>query len=322
MKRLAALAAMLMLLLVSCGREQPVAAEPISPDQIVARAVDVGKDWVKVSVDIEWQGEIEGYGWALYDSSGGFISSGRSEEPNFKVEGLSPGTRYLMSVWVRAGDERVSSDLQLSFETDFRYNTPVAHGIDVSRWQGSINWQAVASDGVEFAILRLGYSGGIDRKFEEYYSKATGAGIDVGVYIYSYAKTEGEARQDAMDVIAALKGRHLDYPVYYDIEDDSVIELDSNEVTAIAQAFCDTLQENSSYRAGIYTALSMYYDRMDGHLLAQSYELWIAATADEPPAQSNFALVQHSHTGRVKGISGNVDLNIAFKNLKKDRNNG
>ncbi len=318
MKRLAAMAAMLMLLLVSCGREQPVAVEPITADQIIARSVGVGRDWVEVLVTVDWQGDINGYGWTLYDASGGFIRSGQSDTPRFRISALSPGTRYLMSVWASADDQRVLSDLQLAFETDFCYNAPMAYGIDVSRWQGNVNWQAVASDNVEFAILRLGYSGGIDRKFEEYYKNASAAGLKLGVYLYSYAQTEEEARQDALDVIAALNGRHLDYPVYYDIEDEGVIQLDGNAVTAIAQAFCQTLEQNSEYRAGIYTALSMYTDRMKGPLLAESYEIWIAATADEPPTQSNFGLVQYSHTGRIKGISGNVDLNVAFKNFKKD----
>lgn len=312
MRRLAALAAALLLLLAGCN-SKPVAVKPTEPAVVSAEIVSVTKDSAKVSTTVIWQGKASGYGWVLYDVNGGFISSGESQKPEFTVEKLEPGTRYLLSVWAAAGDDRVLCNNQLAFETGFRYDRVLANGIDVSRWQGNINWTAVAADKVDFAILRLGYSGGTDKKFEEYYSGATAAGIDIGVYIYSYATTVEQARQDALYTLSVLNGRELDYPVYYDIEDDSVIGLDSDTVTQIARAFCDTIRQNSDYSAGIYTAVSMFNDRMRGNELAKDYETWIAFTTADPPTESNYAMVQYTHKGSVKGIGGNVDRNVLFK---------
>ena len=132
-------------------------------------------------------------------------------------------------------------------------------GIDVSKWQGTINWQSVAADGVEFAMIRLGYGtkngGAPDPKFRQNMESALAAGIDAGVYFYGTAVTEEAARAEAHFVLTALepwRGR-LAYPVAYDAEDSAQETLTKNKLTAVIAAFCDTVRAAGWYPM-VYTS--------------------------------------------------------------------
>ncbi len=195
-------------------------------------------------------------------------------------------------------------------------------GIDVSFYQGEIDWQAAAADGVEFAILRLGYRGytqgglNLDPRFEENLQGASEAGVLVGVYFFSQALTEEEAREEARFVLDTLAGRPLDYPVFFDwefITHDSQARthsMDGETLTRCAAAFCQEI-EQGGYTPAIYFNRDMGYLFFDLSQLDQ-YPFWLADYDSVPDFYYHFHAWQYTHTGQVSGIQGNVDWNLDF----------
>ncbi len=303
--------AMLTALIMLCGCS--VLPASVDPEDIRLNLNFKESDKTTAEFDISISNKgakPKSYGWVVYDLSGAPLKNGQSHSPTFKVEGLNPGTCYIAEGWADFGGDRLVTTT-LPFETEFRFSGAIAKGIDVSRWQNDINWTAVAGDGIEFAIMRIGYSNGFDRNFEKYYQGAKDAGLEIGVYLYSYATDKKQAIKDAKDIIKKLDGKNLDYPIYYDIEDDCQNFLTRDELTEIAIAFCDEI-EKSGYEAGVYASKYTFLDRLDESLLSEKYDLWMAEVSGSAPTSTNYHMVQYSHTGRVKGIKGNVDLNCSF----------
>lgn len=194
-------------------------------------------------------------------------------------------------------------------------------GVDVSVYQGSIDWQTVAESGVEFAILRAGYRGyaegetGVDEYFEYNLEQTALYGMDVGIYFFSQAMTEAEARNEALKVLDLVEGYEIKYPIYFDWEpisdgDARTASISSSELTRCAQAFCQTI-ESAGYRAGIYFNLDLashYYHLRD----LTEYTFWLAEYQDTPSFPYAFDMWQYSSTGEVPGISTIVDLNLSF----------
>ncbi len=189
-------------------------------------------------------------------------------------------------------------------------------GVDVSKWQGSINWQEAKAEGVEFAIIREGYGkespSQVDKKFKENYAGAKYVGIPCGVYHYSYADSVADAKLEAEFCLKNIAGKQLEYPVCFDIEDKEQLKLDNRARTDICKAFCDEI-EKAGYYAMIYCNLNWWNNYLIKDELAPKYDLWLAQWGVGEPAAS-CGIWQHSETGIVGGISGNVDLNKAFKN--------
>lgn len=190
-------------------------------------------------------------------------------------------------------------------------------GIDVSYHQGDINWSKVKSAGIEFAILRIGYGmydNQKDSKFEENYSEARAAGIPVGVYHYSYAKTVDEAKREADLVLKWLNNRDLDLPVYFDIEDKTQQNLGKDTLNAICRKFCDTI-EAGGYWAGIYSNKYWATGLIDGPTLGKRYTYWVAQYNSKCTYTGPYAMWQYSSSGSVNGISGRVDMNYLYAEL-------
>ena len=194
-------------------------------------------------------------------------------------------------------------------------------GIDVSVHQQEIDWQAVAADGIQFAVLRVGargYSEGAlieDSFFQQNYDGAKAAGLDVGAYFFSQAVTADEAREEAEYALTLLDGRALDLPVFYDwetIDGDTARTdgLDPETVTACAVAFCETV-EAGGYSAGCYCNGMLGYLTYDLSAL-QDYPIWYAEYGDWPSFAYAHSFWQYSKTGTVAGIEGNVDLDLQF----------
>lgn len=187
-------------------------------------------------------------------------------------------------------------------------------GIDVSKWQGSINWQEAKNDGVEFAILREGYGkenpSQVDKKFEENYKNAKAAGIPVGVYHYSYADSVEDARKEAQFCLKNIAGKQLEYPICFDIEDSEMLVLSTRKRTDICKAFCEEI-EKAGYYAMIYCNLNWYKNYLYSEEL-KKYDFWLAQWNVAEPSVS-CGIWQKSDKGSIDGISGNVDLNIAYK---------
>ena len=191
-------------------------------------------------------------------------------------------------------------------------------GIDVSRWQGSIDWAKVKEDGIEFAMIGIGrYRNGVgtpDTQLKANLENAIAQGIHVGVYLYSEAVTVEEAKQEAAFVLDQIDGYKISYPVAFDIEDTVHTKLTTKERTDITIAFLDVIEE-AGYYPMIYASQSWFYDRMDlGRL--NKYDKWVARWADTIEF-SPVSIWQYSATGRVKGIIGDVDLDYSFKDYSK-----
>ena len=201
-------------------------------------------------------------------------------------------------------------------------------GIDVSRWQGTINWKAVKESGIDFVIIKAGGSDAgfyTDSKFEQNYAGAKTVGIPVGAYYFVGStclnKSCGEA--DAKRFIDILKGKQFERPVYIDIETTPTnAKAGATEATI---AFCETM-EKAGYYCGIYASdNSGFKARLEINRLTP-YDKWVAIYGSEPKYVKEYGMWQSSSTGRVNGINGNVDMNVAYKDypfiIKKAGLNG
>lgn len=193
------------------------------------------------------------------------------------------------------------------------------NGIDVSVWQGSINWAKVKAAGVEFAMVRLGYGSrdgtacGVDKRFADNIEGALAAGVDVGVYFYSYALSAEAVRKEAAFVLEKLKpyaGR-ISYPVAFDIEDKSQQGLGKATLTSMVSTFCSAI-EAGGYYAAYYCNLSWRNSYLDGAALSR-FDFWLAQWSSAPTSSLSFGIWQRSSSGSVDGITGNVDLDVAYK---------
>lgn len=197
-------------------------------------------------------------------------------------------------------------------------------GIDVSAYQTNIDY---AHTGVGFAILRAGYgklSSQKDKRFDTHYRGFKAAGVPVGAYWYSYAMSEDEAKQEAKACIEVLKGTQLEYPVYYDVEEDKQYKLGKAKVTAIIKAFCDEM-EKAGYWVGIYTNTSWYNTVIDSSI-KNRYALWIAHwNVSKPGITDEYGIWQYA-VGKQTGVAGDCDLDYGYIDyptlIKKAGKNG
>ena len=189
-------------------------------------------------------------------------------------------------------------------------------GIDVSKWNGNIDWQKVRNSGIDFAIIREGYGKKsptqIDKKFKENIESAKSVGINCGVYHYSYADSIDDAVNEAQFCLENIQGYALEYPVIFDVEDKEMLKLNTRQRTDICMKFCETIE-----RAGYYAMIYANKNWLDNYLYADEllkrFDLWLAQWDIDKPSYS-CGIWQYSSTGQVDGISGNVDLNISYKN--------
>ena len=195
----------------------------------------------------------------------------------------------------------------------FAYSLCVDEGIDVSAWQGNINWANVKRAGKKFAILRAGTGkGNKDKYFEQNYQNAKAQGIPVGVYWYSYANSGAEAKNEAALCHNILKGKKFEYPIYIDIEEKSIFQ--KNIANDLAINFCSYMESNK-YFCGIYSSL-YYYNSYFNKEVKAKYSLWVAQWGpDHCTYDGPFGVWQYSSTGSVSGISGNVDLDKSYSDF-------
>lgn len=208
---------------------------------------------------------------------------------------------------------------------DFVYmdgEVPVSHkGVDVSRYQGNIKWDQVASDGIEYAIIRLGlrgYGSGkvvIDNNYEANMAGAKAAGLDVGVYFYSQAVTEQEALEEVNFIVENLQGYDIELPVVLDMEyvtgdEGRANALSQSERTKIAITFCDAIKE-AGYEAMIYGNMRTFLMMLDLTQL-EDYPKWFAYYNLPIYYPYQFEMLQYSESGKVNGIDAKCDLNIVI----------
>lgn len=205
------------------------------------------------------------------------------------------------------------------------------YGIDVSYYQGNIDWKKVKDSGVEYVIIRAGYRGygsaGTlvkDARFADYIKGAKSVGLDVGVYFYTQAINTAEAKEEAQFVLNLIKGYELELPVYYDIEgvDYDTGRLDSANLTKaqktnLCKAFCDTIRANG-YEAGVYTNYSWFLYQVDGKALGSSYPIWLAHYTTSTDYPYEYQMWQYTGQGKVNGISSSVDMNVHYVKNQND----
>jgi glucan-binding YG repeat protein len=190
-------------------------------------------------------------------------------------------------------------------------NNVLFRGIDVSRWQGDINWSQVAADDVSFVMLGTRSKGAVDPYFHRNIQQASAAGVKVGVYIYSLAMTPEMAVEEANFVLNLIHDYPVSYPVAFDMEDSTQGTLSKDELADIANAFCGRISE-AGYYPVIYANDNWLANKLD--MSKMNYPVW-AARYSAKPAYQNPVMWQATSTGAVNGISGNVDIDFQFKDF-------
>jgi len=194
-------------------------------------------------------------------------------------------------------------------------------GIDVSKWNGEIDWDKVKASGVEFAIVRAGYRGSStgslveDPYFHTNMKGAAASGVPTGVYFFTQAVNEVEAVEEASAVLKLIADYKLDLPIYIDTEgaggNGRADALDVETRTLVCEAFCRTIS-NAGYQAGVYASRNWLNNNLKTERLDQ-YQIWLAEYRSVPLYQGYYQMWQYTSKGKVDGIEGNVDLNIRYE---------
>ena len=216
--------------------------------------------------------------------------------------------------------DQVILGAKYSFNSDGSLNkSSGSFGIDVSKWNGNIDWNAVKNSGVSYVIIRCGYRGSTtgalieDPKYRANIQGALGAGIKVGVYFFTQAVNEVEAVEEASMVLGLVKGYNVSFPIFLDVEASGgrADGISPAARTAVCKAFCQTIQ-NSGYKAGIYANKTWFNEKIDTPSLT-SYKIWLAQYAAAPSySRTKYDIWQYSSKGSVPGISGSVDMNTSY----------
>jgi GH25 family lysozyme M1 (1,4-beta-N-acetylmuramidase) len=217
--------------------------------------------------------------------------------------------------------EQVIQGAKYTFASDGSLVTSAASGvmgIDVSKWNGSIDWNAVKNSGVSYVIIRCGYRGSSqgalidDPTFATNIKGATAAGLKVGVYFFTQAIDEVEAVEEASMVLDRIKGYKISYPVFLDVESSGgrADSISAATRTAVCKAFCATIQ-NAGYTAGVYANKTWFTGKINASELS-AYKIWLAQYAETPTYSGRYDIWQYMSKGKVSGISGNVDMNLSY----------
>ncbi|MCQ2458846.1 MAG: glycoside hydrolase family 25 protein [Ruminococcus sp.] len=235
---------------------------------------------------------------------------------DFHIEGL-PENNFKSSNFVTRNG--------YSFYTEDGRVTSIA-GIDISEFQGDIDWEEVKAAGIDFAIIRIGaraYGNGtivMDNRYEENLLAADAAGVKTGVYFFSQATSEWEAIEEAEVVIDAIAPFNITYPVVFDWEiiDESARtdEVSPSELADYCIAFCERIR-NAGYTPMIYQNKGTVFYNLDIPRVAD-YDFWLAEYASKPTYPYEFQMWQYTGEGTVPGIDTTVDLNICFKDYSKN----
>lgn len=213
-----------------------------------------------------------------------------------------------------------------SYKHDSRFDDTyvIRKGIDVSKWQGDIDWEAVKDDGIKYAIIRVGARTSGDGELIEdpYYAKniegALNAGIPVGVYVFSQAITKAEAKEEAEFVLERIKSYDIELPVVMDCEFASgpsgrlyEADLSKKQATAICLAFCEYV-EDAGYKAMIYGNKYYLRDQLYADQISEKYKIWLAQYSSKTDYEGDYDFWQCSSSGEVDGIDGNVDMDFWY----------
>lgn len=227
---------------------------------------------------------------------------------------------YYKEDYTYATGKQIIGGVEYEFdETGYLITKEQSVGVDVSKWQGEIDWETVAASGIDFAIIRCGYrgisSGSLieDKYFEQNIKGATENGIKVGVYVYSQAVTKAEAIEEASMALELVKGYHLQLPIYIDTEGSGGRgdDVSKEDRTEFVKAFCETVK-NAGYKPGVYSGKWWFMNKVNVSELEQ-YHIWVAQYNTECTYTGRYDIWQYTSSGSVPGIDGRADMNIAYR---------
>lgn len=252
------------------------------------------------SVTLERKGRIEVYGNAIFHENSQLTSYG-------KIERRENGA---------VTDNSTHTDLSVYTSKILKNEDEVLkRGIDVSWVQGDIDWEKVSKSGIDFVLIRAG-RGPIDETgskedthFRQNIEGANKYGVDVGVYFYSYAETVEQAEEEAEFFVNLLSEYQITYPVIVDLEED----VGTSDLSEVAEAFAQIISGK-----GYFPMIYSYRYRIDDHLSSEikdKYALWVAQTGTQPETDYDYYIWQYSHEGKINGIEGNVDFNLAYRDF-------
>ncbi len=223
--------------------------------------------------------------------------------------GMSAGFGPAMDSWA-AAYEKVNGYYQLADGTVIQQ--AIARGIDVSRWQGNVNWAAVAADDVSFVMLGTRSKGVVDPNFHTNVKGASAAGLKVGAYIYSLATTPDMARAEADFVLSLVKDYPISFPIAFDAEDSATLgTLPPAQVSEVINAFCQRIAD-AGYYPIVYANDYWLSKKID--LSNMPYDVWVARY-EAKHVYANPIMWQVTSTGSIDGINGNVDIDFLYKDL-------
>ena len=293
---------------------------------------------------LKYQVHVEQYGWLTENAEGSIAGttgqSKRIEAIKIKLENSSYKIKYRVHAkdigwmkWVESGEmagttgqSRRIEAIQILLEknNEIVENEIVDFGIDVSKYQGKIDWSKVKNSNVKFAMIRAGHRGYTEGNMSEdpeFLKNVKGAyqnGIKVGLYFYSSAINQEEAVEEANYVLNLIKKyniqNYITFPIAFDIEDfegTRNYHLSTKQRTDIAKIFCDTIK-NAGYKPMVYSYTYFLENKLDMNKLT-NYDTWIADYYGNTWYKRQFTIWQYTDKGNINGITGNVDLNYCYK---------
>lgn len=218
----------------------------------------------------------------------------------------------------RSNEKNLENQKLYSDLTNIYDFTKQSIGIDVSEWQGDIDFYKVKESGIDFVMIRAGLRTSKEQIEEDAYfkrnmKKATDAGLKIGIYFFSTADNEIEALEEARWVVDLIKDYKITYPIAYDIENIgkfSTANITKKQLNKNAKIFLDYIS-NSGYVGSLYSNATDLNEWWDTEYL-KDYMIWMAHYTTLPSYEGNYVIWQYSDEGEIKGISGNVDLNVAY----------
>lgn len=247
------------------------------------------------------------------DESNGEVPADDSTEMNScETDSLEPNSwRFENGVLIDSDNGDIDAQ---SLTDDPLPNGAIARGIDVSNYQGIVDWDMVKAAGIDFAILRVGpVYGKPDDSFERNAAECERLSIPYGVYYYSYARSVADANKEADRTLAWLGGHHPSLPVYYDLEDNYILQdpnFSKDKLAQIAQTFCNRM-EAVGFKSGIYANLNWLNNYLDSPSLS-GYDHWVAQYNWRCDYAGSYSFWQYSSSGNVPGVNGCCDMNYCF----------
>ena len=304
----------------STNQHTPENSVVLTPEEI-REALDAGALDAAEAQGIDLSNENGFFSW-LFNFLFGWLDK---SEPVYSGWRTSGGKTYYYSQTTNKpikGIQTVDGKLDY-FDGDGVLQNGMTFGVDVSKYQKNIDWAKVKKAGVSFVIVRIGYRGYgaagnlvLDPMFEEHFTNAKNAGLKVGVYFFSQATTEDEAKEEAFACAYVLNGRKLDYPIFFDTEASTSSNgtgradgLGVTDRTKCAVAFCEEVKAQG-YKPGVYASTTWYRNRVNLNSL-KKYTIWNAhyGVSSSP---IDCALWQGTRTARINGYDGEIDANISY----------